>query len=359
MITVTNVTNHTTRTVKVTISSPYRKSYGSNGISATYNNINKDSYQSPMPSDEELNDIVRFLGFAGNDNIVNNYHDGVSSGDDNWNTLENEAFKLGAVDQAASLDKFSYWYERDIDLSLLDSEASIQEAEDKLEANRAKWLRWKKWLSNNKHSEFSKEQFSKFTERCIRQSKALEERKIKLDKSLVSAEPKEINTPSEGLAMYTFLEMYIDQMSLGQMTIAIDVIEGLQKAGELSWYYYVQCGMALSFRLARATVEAAGWWSICDRFRKWNKDNFRPVLSPTSEDSLYASMSISMESALDMVRAAKQLADKNYMSTEDMYCSMIDNLEERTGVLEAWQTDTSMWDSFIEESITGFNSNSI
>ena len=256
------------------------------------------------------------------------------------------------IDSGSIGDMFKWYFGRDIELDQADTEDTIAYLEDKLSRHKKKFIynhydskgytkvdlgngRWKKKRILKYHeSDAAKAAFNVGMDL----KKQIDEIAGKLDRDLVPAGPQDANTPTEGQAMCSYLEMYIDTMSLGELAVALDVIDQMHANQELSWFYYSKCALAVSYRLNKA---APTWQNKYgeDKGGCWNKsadkawDDYQmycdgKTFSPTHEDRFYGEMSIDMEDAIDKKREAERLAKHHNMSVEDMWYLLCEQDED-------------------------------
>jgi len=112
------------------------------------------------------------------------------------------------------------------------------------------------------------------------------------------------------------------------LAVIMDVLESMHLAKEISWYTYIQCGLAVCARLHYNSPEG-GWGDTLENLRKHNQVNHRKVAS--YDDAFYGSMALSIEDAIDFMRKARELAAKNYTSVEDMVFILMEDRELQFG----------------------------
>lgn len=240
-------------------------------------------------------------------------------------------FEQILVDTSSCAVEFGWYYDRDVDLALVDAEDYIDRTREELAYAREQF-----WYKHDKAHAQGVEAAIKFEEWVARQEKKafeLEEYITDLDKSYL-VEEEHTDFPSEGAAMYTYLEMYIDTMSLGELAVAMDVLEDMHASKSISWYYYVQCGLAVSHRLNKRCPtwqdkhgrdRGGCWTSTLANLKKHNQVNHTKVAS--YEDRFYGEMSFSMEDALDAMAKVRLVAEQRNLDAEEVFYSMMENTE--------------------------------
>jgi len=236
--------------------------------------------------------------------------------EDTLDSLCQREFEQVLVDSGSVGDTFGWYYNREIPLSLADAEASIEGTEEELAEARLKYRRWKYFLSKPHATDLDQQKFDDWCNTQVKKSYNLECFKAQLDKKY---EPEE-----EASNMYTYLEMYIDGMSLGDLAVVMDILEQLKATNEISWYYYVQCGLAVSSRLV-SNCPKGGWDQTLALLRRHNNTNHKKTVS--YEDRFYGEMSFNMEDAIDKITEAKELAVLNSTSVEAMWYILMDQQE--------------------------------
>lgn len=229
-------------------------------------------------------------------------------------SLIEEQGELIKVDTSSIGDRFGQLFERGIELSLVDAEARIEADEDMLDLFR-EHVRKAILEYGRDHRE---------VQNLIEQGIQFR-REIDASKDDVDARyPMEEEKPDTSI--YTYLEMYIDRMTLGDMATAYDTLECKQKNKEISWYTFVQCGLALTSRLAYNTHKACGWWDECDRLRAMNQTHHMKTSS--YEDRFFGEMNFSMEDAIDKMREAREYAYLNYLSVDKAWYQLHEEMDE-------------------------------
>jgi hypothetical protein len=244
-------------------------------------------------------------------------------------------------------DEFG-WLEvqRGLDLSLLDDEERIDEEqaylecgehedkisslEYKLEKAREKYPQWLKWLRSGRATQEDKSHFDSWVANQIDLKKQLnyeKKRPAELQALISTIDSKYEYKEEEAADMYTFFEMYIDKFTLGEMAALFDIIEGMKHNKEISWNVYLDCGIALSYRLAQNTKMDAGWWAECDRLRKHKEINHNNRICASYEDRFYGEMAFDMEGAVDLMAEARELAQANDVELQHMFYQMMEYRE--------------------------------
>jgi len=334
MTTVTNRNNmNETKTINTRmITSPYRKGNPKQMKHVDYlweNRTKGPRLDNPVNYDA----LVAYFGFS---RIVDNYMDGICNGDEDFcASLAQQAVLDGRVDLTAVNDRFHWWWERGIELELLDKEDRIEWMESELEAMEDKGKRWRAWLRRKGNPE-SKAKFDEFIRR-YKAKRADHRRYVTLVDSSFLTEEDTDRTPTLGEALEAYLKMYIDKMSLGQLVVAMEEIEQWKNHKGLSWYYYVQCGMAISYRLAMNTPQQCGWWEVCDRMRKHNQTHHAKVASPTSEDRMHGQAGVSID-RIDDIMCVERLAERHELTAQEVLLTWDDEDQaELTGGESVWE----------------------
>jgi hypothetical protein len=279
----------------------------------------------------DINDIVySLLGM----NPPNLGISGATDPEDSFDTLANREYELGQLDLSAVGDEFEWYYRREIPLDLVDAEARIEEREEELDELRDYFKELRSYCLRNPNDNNALEELTKVMDRGVAMREDLDRYKLALDLSLTPTPEEVPNAPTRGQALYTYLEMYIDRMSLGELAVAMDTIETLRAEEAISWYYYIQTGLAVSYRLAKATEDGAGWNEVLVRLRSHNKVNHTKAIS--YEDALFASMALDIDGAVDLMAKVRELASLNHTDEWSMYVEMMSRREESLGILEGW-----------------------
>ncbi len=252
--------------------------------------------------------------------------------DDEDEALCQREFDQVLIDGGSVGDVFRWYYTRDIPLPLADAEDTIGELTDELDAHR------RHCLDNYYPEGIYRPSYAaqKEIRRGIHLRTELDEYSQSVDMAYVPDDIDHIDTPSIGAGIYTYLEMYIDRMSLGELAFIMDVLEDLHASKDLSWYYYVQCGLAVCYRLHRACPKG-GWGATLANLRKHNQVNHTKTTS--YEDRFFGEMNFSMESAIDLMDEARSIASGSDQDLYDTFCSM----------LEQQEVDPTMWVPTLED----------
>jgi hypothetical protein len=133
----------------------------------------------------------------------------------------------------------------------------------------------------------------------------------------------------ESCNMYTYIEMYIDRFTIGELAVIMDILEDMHASKTISWYYYVQCGLAVCYRL-HSICPKGRWGATLANLRKHNQVNHTKVAS--YEDRFYGEMSFSMESAIDLMDQARTIASRCNQDLEDTFYSILEaqDIEDHT-----------------------------
>lgn len=265
---------------------------------------------------------------------------GASEPDPELETLTNREYLQVLMDGSMCGDEFRWFYRRGIPLDLVDAEHQLELREQELSDLRDYCVRLRDFCKRNPNDIKAVASLRASVAYGIELRDELDVLKRELDLAFVE-EDDDPGCPSLGLALYNYLEMYIDQMTLGQLAVAMDVIEELSpspmkrkyKQPTISWYYYVQCGLAVSYRLAKATGLKA-WCDILATLREHNEANHTKTIS--YEDRFSSDMSLDMEDAIDLMAEVRHLAALNHKDEWDMYVEVMTRREEACGILEGW-----------------------
>jgi hypothetical protein len=252
--------------------------------------------------------------------------------DEEWPTLQEREFEQVLVDGSSCGDIFGWFYNREVPLALVDAETDIQDQLDELDELREFCL--KNYYRDGKY--LSSKKADRAIQRGIRLKAELEEYCHSVDMAYLAEEEDACDTLSPGAAMYNYLEMYIDRMSLPELAIAMDVLEDMHASKTISWYYYIQCGLAVCYRLAKRCPKG-DWHSTLTNLRNHNHVNHTKVAS--YEDRYCGDMSFSMEAAIDLMDQARYIASHNHQDVEDTFYS----------IMEAQEADPTMWVPTLEE----------
>lgn len=257
---------------------------------------------------------------------------------DTHTPLSQREFEQVQVDGGSCGDEFGWYYNRDIPLSLADAEETIAYMERRLKALKGKMLYHHyvpngtrkvdmgdgRWKTEKRKTYVASDAAQEAYNEGLKAKAELEAYVAKIDASYQPATHEDIDCPSEGQAMYTFLDMYIDTLSTTQLAVAMDVLEAMKASKDISWYYYVQCGLAVSGRLWKQ-APLGGWDTLFNNLLKHKDAHHRDT--PTYEDRFYGEMSFDMESAIDQKRLCEQLAIVNGRDVQDMWYEMCEDME--------------------------------
>lgn len=264
--------------------------------------------------------------------------------------LSLELSELTKYDTAMCENLGAFYDNRGLDPHLLDVEQRIEEQWKVLEDWRDYYMSYKKTVDlmdpKLEETKTARKDLSmcKVVGKILRSS--LEELAYNTDVSLALKEE------TYDSSLYTYLEMYIDKFTLSELAIIMDILEELKATKKISWYTYVECGVAVSYRLANATKESAGWWATCDQLRKHKQTHHkRDAKSPSYDDRFYGEISFSIEDAVDQMTAARQLAAINNWDVQTAYYNMMEELEEQSLGLpqENFQGTQDDWNDFISD----------
>ncbi len=242
---------------------------------------------------------------------------GVYSSDDDEQESYSERFGR-IVDDAMVADEFRWILDRGLEPHLLDQEEHIESIEDKLNLARAEFHSKKAQIT----CDHDAHKFDQWVKHNIELKNELAELKLDVDKSFT---PDEGTEEGNSTSVYNYLEMYIDRFKLSELAMIMDLLESMHANKDISWYMYVQCGLAVCARLNQ-NCPKGGWEDTLNNLKSHKHINHKKTVS--YDDSFYASMNISMEDAIDLMRKARDLAAKNYMSIEDMYYQLMDGLQD-------------------------------
>jgi len=251
-------------------------------------------------------------------------------------------------------DAFRPIYEKGLELHLIDAEEQIESMEERLSEARSMFYSKRSSLQTcNLHVD----EFNNWVKEQQKLSEDLLTLCKDIDQSFVNDEDDSIDCPSEGLALYNYLEMYIDRLSLSDLAVTMDVIEQMHYMGNISWFYYIECGLAVSYRLTKATWNnpKAGWSELLDKFRAWKQTHHAKTVS--YEDKFFADMNLDMESALDFMNKVRDMAAKNHMSDKQMFYILLEEYESQADGLpaEGYNQDLDNWE--VEAMLADFTLN--
>ena len=268
------------------------------------------------------NELLEALGFSIHDIALASNLDAETPEEEPLGIVAQE-FEYGRSDLSAAGDAFRWLYEREVPLWLLDAEADIDEAVAELETLRQKYRRYQKFMRYGKPDEDDARKFKAWVAKAIAKRERLEARIHDVD-SRFTVVPDATVHQSPGAAMYTYLEMYIDQMSLGTLAVAFDCLEEARGTKELSWYYYVQCGLAVCHRLA-AGAPGANWGAVLSKLKEMKAVHHAPVMAV--DERTFGESSFDMAAACDTMAEARTLAELNDVPVADMYYQLADERE--------------------------------
>jgi len=240
---------------------------------------------------------------------------------DEYVPLCEREFEQVLIDGGSVGDHFGWYYNREVPLALADAEYKIDQTEEALTLARSRFHNKKEYAYHPYASEQTKERFENWVEWNVRKADELKAFTKELDTRCMPAEE------DATCGIYTYLEMYIDSMSLGELAFLMDVLEDLHASKEISWFYYVQCGLAVCYRLA-ANCPKGDWDKTLVNLRKHNETNH--VKTTSYEDRFYGEMSFSMESAIDLMDQARQCASRYNGSIEAAMYSILEDREDES-----------------------------
>lgn len=265
-------------------------------------------------------------------------------------TLQELYSELIQVDASLIGDQFRPIFEKGLEISLIDYEEQIDNMEEELAQARREYFERKAQV----YDDFTQAQFSNWAKYNKQLKADLEDMKVSIDKSLVPNEDDDIDCPSTGMAIYNFLEMYIDRMSLGTLAVIMDCLEQLHYKKEISWFYYIECGLAVSYRLTKAAPKG-GWDEILYKLKAWKQANHTKTVS--YEDKFYSSMSLDIEDAIDFMDKVRDLAKKNNVSETVMFYTLMEEHEAKAEGLPMEGYSQDLADENIEAMMMDFEAN--
>jgi hypothetical protein len=233
---------------------------------------------------------------------------------------------LVLVNSGAVGDVFSHYYGRGIELEVVDAETHIEDTQEELAKARAMYYDWRDKVYGPYGTEEQQEKFEDWVEYNVRKASELEGYASNTDKGLMPLEVEDIEDTSIGKALETNLMMFVDKMSTKELVSTMIRMDKLRKSGELSWYYYTQCGLAVLDRLISRGDKTRNWQKRMDWFKKNKRTNHMEVAS--YEDRFYGEMSFNMEDAIDRKREAEQLAKLNNKTLEEMWYELCEESEQ-------------------------------
>ena len=244
--------------------------------------------------------------------------------------LEANCFLKG-VTHGQGAGEISFYSDKGISLAQVDEELRIEREDEELAVARDKYRRWANFLDfSPKATEASEIKLEDFTDKMVVKSNFLKERKLSQDTKLRGEAKKYTDkTPSLGFALKSYLEMYVDKMTLGHLAVVLDQIETLRPlpkdkveegTEQLSWYYYTVCGLSVSHRLA--THAPLGGWEgtrnmFWDNYVRFHQED--DLKACTVDDRFHGEISINMEAAIDTKRAAEKIAARHNVSCREAF----------------------------------------
>ncbi len=262
--------------------------------------------------------MIRLMEYGQKNGKFLNSIPGLTVGMPDNEDMEEESFveRYGhIVDDAMVADELRWILDRGIEPYLLDKEAQIDSIEESLELARSEF--------KSRKANMDTREFDSWVRWNMHLKAEVNDIKLAVDQSLTPDEHSE-----EGKDMYNYLEMYIDRYKLSDLAMVMDILESMHLAKEISWYMYVQCGLAVCARLHYNSPEG-GWGDTLENLRKHNQVNHRKVAS--YDDAFYGSMALNMEDAIDFMRKAREMAAKNDMSVQDMVFILMEERELQFG----------------------------
>ena len=294
-------------------------------------------------SDGELNAIVSALGIG--NNIVNNYFDGVDNGDEDiTDKLSQEQYLMGRINLVEAAGKFQWYEERGIDLNTLDSESVLEGMENKLSEMAQKGRQWRERLIEEYGDAYKTKRskgLQRLAEEYKQELKKMREYELTLDMRLAQQEEKDATDLSESEWTKVYLESRINKMAVWELAATVDILDELKKNNKLSWYWFLECSLAVVGRLCKATKNRVEWVELWDRLlRNKRTHHSNTYASPTLEDSVYGSCSLSADMAVDDIIAAKRLADTHGISEQEVIATWDTEVDPdmlSTGSGSAWE----------------------
>lgn len=260
-------------------------------------------------------------------------------------SLQNDLYERNLTDIHYERNEMAFWNNKGIRPKLLDQEAGIEQREERLREAREKYRRWRSWLRySGKATDADRAKFAAFTNKCIKDGTDLEDFKAFVDSQFVK-HVESVDGPTEAEVVETYLQSYIDKMSLGELAVAIDCLEQMRRNGTLPWIVYLDCGLAVTHRLVKGAPDG-GWQVVRARLWKHKLVHHGSTKHPTSEDRLSASLHVSIEDAIDKIRYIRRMAAVNKVSIP----KMIELLEEKDKKAEY---GTSLWEAMVTKAHWG------
>lgn len=234
------------------------------------------------------------------------------------------------MDMSEINDNFRFYLEKDLTLSQIDAENNIASLEARIKAKK-NYITKGNEIMNDMMISTGSIQPSVYDDwnEAIQELEVLEDQlknTITYCDSLIEKrengnqmiEDFSLSERSEGKEIVDFLHCFIGKLSTYDLLTIYQVAIDKFSNKEIGWYYYLVIGISTTRRLARQTKKAAGWWEECDRLKVLlNKYQPRREI-PTAEDRFYASMSIDMEGAIDLMRYYRREAIKYNCKPEDI-----------------------------------------
>jgi len=240
------------------------------------------------------------------------------------------------VDASVVGDMFKHIFDKGVSLSQADMENRLEEIEQELREANSIYDSWLLAVSDVNTPDEEYEKFHQWVRWMDKKKEDLEDDKHALD-LLLFTDDEPTDDHSAGQAWYTFLEMYIDRMSPTGWAIAMDALESAHSNKEISWYYFVKCGLALTYRLVRYCPTkyrmynyqwkslSGGWESTFWMLKEHNAAYHKKTVS--YEDRFYGEMSFDIEAAVDQMAQVRELATLNHMDVEEMYYQLMEQKE--------------------------------
>jgi hypothetical protein len=249
-----------------------------------------------------------------------------------YSSLQSQYSDLIQVDASLIGDAFRPVYDKGLELHLIDAEEQIDQMEEKLNEKLGQFkVNQSRMKIEDLHQDWMAARNAELDPQIREIAEELDYLCDSIDKSFVQDED-DINN------VYSYLEMYIDKFSLADLAVIMDVLEQLHYRKEISWFYYIECGLAVSYRLVN-NCPKGGWDEVFNKLKAWKQTHHAKTC--TYEDKFFSSMSLDIEDAIDFMTKVRALAKKNNVSETVMFYTLMEEHEaEASGLpMEGYSQD--------------------
>lgn len=235
-----------------------------------------------------------------------------------------EAMEMSLYDTQLPSEHFKFYFDRDLSLDQIDAENSVSDLDDRIVGIK-KYIK----VLTNAMSE-QRHDYGSIAPQTSESYYSAVNYLMKLENNLIDAinnadqcaSRREAGTSqfmeaeidkkqSTGQEIIEFLHLYINKISLTELSDIYHITCDMHANKEISWYEYLVIAIATTQKLAMNTRQNAGWWEECTRL-KANKDKFQPRREiPGLDTRFYGEMNIDMESAIDYMRYVRNVAEEN------------------------------------------------